>query len=831
MHHVNAQWDLVMGQLRIEITQRQLHPARALVLLPLAQLIAPARAAWLRTAGAQVTHFLPRFETALTWARSLKAFVPDPDDLQLDAARDLLTATSLLARAGLGAHQHLLAPRLVDAAWSLARVAAAVAPVKRVAWGAERAVRLSATLDTAMLALEAALARIALAWVANSSYPTDALFAAEPELLVLVEGLQAQPLNLALMQTRPERVLTLPLAPLAQTPPVQLPGTAFALHAAQDAEDEAQRAAACALLHLSAGRLPVGLVAQDRMLTRRVHALLVQQGISVSDETGWTLSTTRAAASLMSLLRACAWDAGTDTVLDWLKHASAFDPLLLASAEVDWRQRGLRDWRRVPVSEALAAQAQALRETLQPDRQLVRWLSDLRLALQGAGQWDALLHDPAGELVLDALRLRDGAEIELNDVSMRLSQSQFVAWVSQTLESRNFSPSSGGPAQVFILPLSQLLGRPLAALVFPGCDEVSLPGSPELTGVWTPAQRALLGLPTREQLAAVLAASWRYALGFTHVDVLWRQSEAGERLMPSSFVQALRLEQGLPLAPNPCPARVLTPQPCLKAAARGDRVTVQRLSATAYEDLRRCPYRFFALRQLRLQAQDELDTELDKRDFGNWLHHLLKLFHVNLQGAGAVDGLAREAMLNAAAQQATRDLALSDSEFLPFAAAWPRVRGGYLAWLVAHEASGARFMEAESSREARLGNLTLIGKIDRIDRLADGSALVIDYKTEAPASTAQRLKVALEDTQLAFYAALLSDDSLAAAYLNLSEKEGCKAYVQSAIVALRDELLEGIATDLMRIGQGAALWALGAGKACEFCAARGLCRKDFWTQP
>jgi ATP-dependent helicase/nuclease subunit B len=140
-------------------------------------------------------------------------------------------------------------------------------------------------------------------------------------------------------------------------------------------------------------------------------------------------------------------------------------------------------------------------------------------------------------------------------------------------------------------------------------------------------------------------------------------------------------------------------------------------------------------------------------------------------------------------------------------------------------------MEAESSRETRLGSLTLIGKIDRIDRLVDGSALVIDYKTEAPASTAQRLKAALEDTQLAFYAALLSDDSLAAAYLNLSEKEGCKAYVQSDIVALRDELLEGIATDLARIGQGAALWALGAGKACEFCAARGLCRKDFWTQP
>ena len=29
---------------------------------------------------------------------------------------------------------------------------------------------------------------------------------------------------------------------------------------------------------------------------------------------------------------------------------------------------------------------------------------------------------------------------------------------------------------------------------------------------------------------------------------------------------------------------------------------------------------------------------------------------------------------------------------------------------------------------------------------------------------------------------------------------------------------------------GEPLPALGEGKACEYCAARGLCRKDFWTE-
>jgi ATP-dependent helicase/nuclease subunit B len=38
-------------------------------------------------------------------------------------------------------------------------------------------------------------------------------------------------------------------------------------------------------------------------------------------------------------------------------------------------------------------------------------------------------------------------------------------------------------------------------------------------------------------------------------------------------------------------------------------------------------------------------------------------------------------MMNAAADRAAQELALTESEFLPFAAAWPGVREGYLKWL------------------------------------------------------------------------------------------------------------------------------------------------------
>ncbi len=380
-----------------------------------------------------------------------------------------------------------------------------------------------------------------------------------------------------------------------------------------------------------------------------------------------------------------------------------------------------------------------------------------------------------------------------------------------------------------VLPLSQLLGRPLPAVVLAGCDEVRLPMSPEPQGPWTSAQRALLGLASREQLARAAERAWRYALQTPHIDLLWRTGEAGETLMPSGFVRQLWLQGGAALSADVSGQRLLQPQATPQPLPVGAQLAVSRLSASAYEDLRRCPYRFFALRQLRLQEADELDTGLDKRDFGNWLHLVLKLFHEQQAGAPAADATRRQTDLEAAAQQATVEMHLSAAEFLPFAAAWPRVRDGYLDWLRDHEAGGTRFELAEVPRQTPLGELQLVGKIDRIDRLRDGSALVIDYKTESLATTRERVKQPLEDTQLAFYAALLEDDTLSAAYLHVGEREGTQSLAQPGIVDLRDALVQGIREDMSRIAAGAALPALGEGKACEFCAARGLCRKDFWS--
>jgi ATP-dependent helicase/nuclease subunit B len=171
---------------------------------------------------------------------------------------------------------------------------------------------------------------------------------------------------------------------------------------------------------------------------------------------------------------------------------------------------------------------------------------------------------------------------------------------------------------------------------------------------------------------------------------------------------------------------------------------------------------------------------------------------------------------------------LDAGEFLPFAASWPRVREGYLSWLTKHEAQGAVFKSAENECRQSVSDWLLEGRIDRIDTLSDGTLMVLDYKTESETKTKKRVSNPLEDTQMAFYAALLPQDTVAGAYVNISEKE-TKETEQKKLVHARDALIEGLVDDMQRISAGAPMPALGEATACEFCNARGLCRKDFWA--
>jgi ATP-dependent helicase/nuclease subunit B len=837
-----ALWQRVLAQVEVHMQGLGAHPARTVVLLPYAQLMPWAQRYW---ALHHADGFAPRFETTRNWARQLAAFVPQGDDLAGDVARDTLTARTLLDRAGLAAQRDVLAVPLQEAAAQLALAAAAVAPTQREAWGIQARSLLPEPDEGSTLRFEAVVARIALEWVLASRHATDVLFESgvrqSVDAVVVLQGFQVEPLAQALLSHWGDKATVLVLPP---APEQAQPSSHIALHAAQDAEDEAQRAAACVLAHVAAGRTPVALAANDRALTRRIGAHLASCGVAVRDENGWTLSTTRAAAQLMAALKACAWNASADEVLDWLKHtpiielpaANGLERALRKASIATWSAAAERDWTDMPALAALVLRVQDWREALRAPRPLAQWLQSLRALLVASGQWSKLEDDAAGGRVLTALRLQEGQESELegwDSAGRRMSLAEFTRWANEVLEAARYVPPLMGDAPVVILPLPQLLARPFAALVLPGCDEKRLQPSPEPVGDWTQAQRQAWGLPTRESMEVAQRAAWRHALQTPAVDVLWRTGDdGGEPLLASALVLALHLGGGASAGADDRIQRDLTAMPTARPLPDGRALPVVRLSSTAYSDLRHCPYRFFALRQLGLQEADELAAEVDKRDFGNWLHAVLQHFHEALLADPTDDAAARIARLDSAAQAVTLQQGLGEGDFLPFAAGWPQVRDGYLRWLVQHEQAGGHFRQAEVQATQPLGALQLVGTIDRIDAVSsigEPTPLVIDYKTENIGTTTARIKAGAEDTQLAFYAALLSHDTLRAAYVNVGERGETQIHEQEEVVLLRDLLVEGIQHDFARMAAGAPMPALGEGAVCDYCAARGLCRKDFWN--
>ena len=832
-HEAPAVLRSTMHSLRELIAQRAAHPARTVVLLPYAQLMGPAARMW---AAEVPSGFAPRFETTMNWAGA-DGFAPEGDDLSFDMGRDLLTAHSLLLRAGLQQQAELLSGRLVEAAWQLGGVVAAVPPAQRAAWAAKARPLVSAGFEGPLLALEAALARVAIEWAAASAYAADGLLQQDLssglDLLVVLEGLQVDPVAQALKLLAGDKAMSLPLD-------VAAPRGAVTLHRASDPADEAEQAAACVMRQIEAGRVPVALAATDRVLTRQIRAVLETRGVAIRDETGWKLSTTRAAAHLMATLRACAWNASSDAVLDWLKNCPALAGPTVLALERRVRRAGVRDWSSVQAGDlgdskslhALAAQVAQWQRLLEGGRPLPQWLLALRSLLSSTGQWSLLEGDAAGDKVISALRLVEDAQGEfaqLPQAARRLNSAGFSAWVNETLEAASFVPQSTRKEEVVILPFNQLLARPFAALVLPGCDEGRLAVSPEPSGPWTRAQRDAFGMPSRETLEQAVRAGWRCALQASFSDVLWRASDdSGEALLPSPLVLALQLEAGVVRGGDLREQRQMQALPTQAPKAIGAALPVTEISASAYENLRRCPYRFFALHQLGLKEQDELEAGVDKRDFGNWLHEVLAAFHDTLRDSPEPPGPGRTTLIDICADEVTRERRLEQGEFLPFAAAWPQVRDGYLAWLEQHEATGASFASAESRHRVPLGPLTLVGRIDRIDRLADGTRMVVDYKTESLQKSKARVAVPGEDTQLAFYSALLEDDRLEAAYLNISERSGTDTVVHRDVTSTRDELIIGLLADMQRIAGGEPLAALGEGTGCDFCKARGLCRRDFW---
>jgi ATP-dependent helicase/nuclease subunit B len=485
------------------------------------------------------------------------------------------------------------------------------------------------------------------------------------------------------------------------------------------------------------------LVTPDRQLAARVSALLGRWGIDADDSAGRRLSETPAGTLLLGIAGAAAEELAPVALLALLKH-----PLVGGEGEdrlawldvirgLDIKLRGPRPAAGIAGLDAhfgASRQWQKARQrVISIDGMLRRpvSLAELATALSASAQalaGDRAWRGPDGRMAAELL-----AELETSEAARQLvvAAEDAVPLLRQLLENRAVRPPYGGHPRIFIWGLLEARLQRADLMILAGLNEGVWPALPAPDPWLPPKIRAALGMPTLESRIGLAAHDFASALGAPEVLITRARRDAKSPTVASRFL--LRLDAvsgGLPrdltlerltrALDDPGPARpVDKPAPSPPAEQRPDRISV-----TAVDRLKADPFAFYAQAILRLRAEDPVDADHTAKWKGIAVH---QVFQEWLQHDDCDPGKLR----------ARAERLLGEGTIHPMLRAlWaPRLLEA-IDWVAelerANRAEGRRPLVAEATGETVLAGVTVHGRADRIDRLADGGLAIIDYKTGQP---------------------------------------------------------------------------------------------------
>lgn len=632
-------------------------------------------------------------------------------------------------------------------------------------------------------------------------------------------------------------------------------------------EEEAAAVAQQVLAWRREGLGSIALVALDRLTARRVRALLERAQVVMLDETGWKLSTTSAAAAVMRWYDLIADDLYWRDLLDWLKsnftladrphkshEVAAIERAIRASGAlqgVGAIGRALADDGGWPAAdseaiagarELLALLALQMRAAREAGPTFVSHLRALAAALEVLGMRAGLQADPVGRAVLREIALLEG---EVAAVGSRATLADFRALLASRFEEAAYVDAEVDSPVVLVSLAATALRRFDAALLI-GADAGHLPAVPGELLFMSNAVRAELGLSTSD--AALRAQASQLAgllVTVPRVVATWRVRRGDEPNALSPLMQRLQLVAKQALGDDLLRAAVrprfeVVPEPVSRPAPRAAQLLPATVSASQAQSLVDCAYQFYARRLLQLVAPEDVIEMPDKRDFGNALHAVLKRFHAHWGDAAfdAIDAPTLADSLREHARAVFDPLVARSPGMLAFRRRFDGLVDGYVEWLRAHAAEGWRWVAGEMPRKQPLAladgrEVTLVGRIDRIDTDARGRLRVIDYKARPADVLKRNLREPGEDLQLPFYGMLLARTADSAAYVSFDRaRTGEPGVAEVEPPQPFGELVESVASrlqgDLQRICAGAPLPAIGVDAVCRHCDVRGLCRRDYW---
>ena len=507
------------------------------------------------------------------------------------------------------------------------------------------------------------------------------------------------------------------------------------------------------------------LVTRDRELARRVAVELRRWGIEIDDSAGLPLNRTPPGAFLRLVLELAESRLAPVPLLAALKHplaAGGLDPAVFRR-QARRLEKAILGPRPAPGVAGLRA---ALRDE---DTGLHRFVDRLDACL---GRLPDLLDMDAVPLARLVIAHTEAAERlaasateagssrlwagdagesaarfchELIDAARdfpALSGRGYLALFEALAAGMVVRPAFGRHPRLAIWGLVEARLQQADLLVLGGLNEGSWPGSAEHDPWMSRQMRRDFRIAVPEGSVGITAHDFAQAFGAPEValtraarqdgvptvpsrwllrlDTVLRAAGLDDALQPDERLKAAGEQIDAPEQYRPLPSP--EPRPPLIARPR-------RLSVTQIETWLRDPYAIYARQILKLEPLDELDADPGRADLGMAVHATLDEFVHRYPRE--LPAMAEEELL--AIGRAHFGALLSRPGAWAFW--WPRFER-IVDWLVSAErahrieiVSSLSECEGSLTLAARGGPFTLTAKADRIDRLAAGGFLLVDYKT------------------------------------------------------------------------------------------------------
>lgn len=513
-------------------------------------------------------------------------------------------------------------------------------------------------------------------------------------------------------------------------------------------EEEAQAIALLVREALEQPERRIAVVTPDRGLAGRVIQHLKRWHVEADDSAGRPLAQTAAGRLLLLLAEVLADKAAPVPLLALLGHplvrrGEGREAWLKAVRRLELALRGPRPAPGLEPLRLLAeakgidawwAEAEAILGPLLalPERPL---LADALAALSMAGEalcGEGLWAQEDGRTLsrfVEALRLN------AQDAGTGVAITQLPKVLREAMDRESVRPPYGGHPRVAIYGLLESRMTRADLVICAGLNEGSWPGVAASDPLLAPAILRALGVPGPEFRIGLSAHDLAGALGAPQVVLSRARRDAAGPVIASRFwlrvcallgqnlprdlaetatvMLARHIDRATAIPAHPRPS----PRPDARQRRRG------KFSVTTLDRLRSDPYQFYAQKVLGLREEDLLDAAPSPAWQGTLAHAILEDWH---DGKGTLAELA--------------DLHLVEMRAHPLMRAlWrPRLLKA-LEWVEAMVAADPARVPVvwEKEGEIEWRGLTITGKADRIDRLADGTLAIVDYKTGKPPSRGQ----------------------------------------------------------------------------------------------